>query len=117
MSPSKGISGILDQIVGVNDARQPPSSPKSCPPANDALQTQHCLLPGEEPKHKRSIQARRGRPLGTVHSPASRHEPKAKVTLWISQNLIDQYRDWSWEARCPLSALVERAMEKHRNCR
>jgi hypothetical protein len=54
--------------------------------------------------------ARRGRPLGKS-TPAV--QPKAKVTLWLSQPLVDSYRDWSWEARCQFSHLVERALEDY----
>lgn len=35
---------------------------------------------------------------------------KQKVTLRVPSDLIDQYRDWSWEARCQLSELVEQAL-------
>jgi hypothetical protein len=51
--------------------------------------------------------ARRGRPLGKSTEAG---QPKAKVTLWLSQTLVDSYRDWSWEARCQFSHLVERAL-------
>jgi hypothetical protein len=35
--------------------------------------------------------------------------PREKVTLRIPSDLIAEYQDWSWEARCQLSELVTRA--------
>jgi len=44
--------------------------------------------------------------------------PKRKVTLRLPNDLIDEYRDWSWEARCQLGELFEKALvafvEAHR---
>jgi hypothetical protein len=36
--------------------------------------------------------------------------PKQKVTLRLPSGLIDEYRDWSWEAKCQLSELVGQAL-------
>ena len=116
MSQSKGIGGILDQIVGTDDG-QWRWHPKPCPPANRAQQVGHESRKVEPSDPGRRIAARRGRPLGNVQPPECR-EPKAKVTVWITQTLIDQYRDWSWDVRHPLSRLVQQAMEDYRNhCR
>ena len=116
MSQSKGIGGILDQIVGV-DARQARRHPKPRARVNPASQSQHELGRVEATDPENRIRARRGRPLGNIQAPGSR-EPKAKVTVWITQTLIDQYRDWTWEVRRPLSTLVQQAMEDYRNrCR
>ena len=35
---------------------------------------------------------------------------KEKVTLRLSSELMAVYRDWSWDERCQLSDLVERAL-------
>ena len=59
------------------------------------------------------VEARRGRPLGPRH----RHNPKEKVTFRISRDLAATYRDWSWEARCQLSELVEQALLTYRESR
>jgi len=48
--------------------------------------------------------ARVGRPLARSLRRAGRKE---KVTFRINSDLIAQYRDWSWEARCQLGELVE----------
>ena len=43
---------------------------------------------------------------------------REKVTVQISSDLINRYRDWSWDARTSLSALVETAMTDHfKRCR
>jgi hypothetical protein len=113
MSQSKGIGGILDQIVGIND-RQPRRDSKPRPPVSPASQTEHELGRAEATDPEKRMGARRGRPLGNLSASGSR-EPKAKVTVWIAQTLIDQYRDWSWEVRQPLSTLVQQAMQEYRN--
>lgn len=72
---------------------------------------------GQGNNPQRPTGARRGRPLGKVQESASR-VARAKVTVWIQRGLIDQYRDWSWEARCPLSALIQQAMDDYqKRCR
>ena len=54
--------------------------------------------------------ARSGRPPGVRSvTPAG----KSKLTVRIDAALIEQYRDWSWDARCNLGELVERAMRTH----
>ena len=115
MSQSKGIGGILDQIVGAND-RQPRRDSMRRPPVSPAFQAEHESGRADIPSPEKRIGARRGRPLGNLSASGS-EEPKAKVTVWIAQALIDQYRDWSWEVRQPLSMLVQQAMEDYRNRR
>jgi len=38
-------------------------------------------------------------------------------TFHISRDLAAAYRDWSWEARCQLSELVEQALLTYRESR
>ena len=116
MSGPKGIGGILDQIVGAGDisARRQPKHNQLTSPTARATQdpSNH-----ETGKPQGRPTARRGRPLSSNQQPTSR-ESKAKVTVWINQALVDEYRDWSWEARCSLSTLMQRAMldyqQRHR---
>ena len=54
--------------------------------------------------------ARLGRPPQSSASSMARQ----KVTVRIRPDLIDAYRDQSWEARCSLSRLVEKAMSEYR---
>ena len=65
----------------------------------------------QQPKYENPQGARLGRPPGKS---GDGHSPKEKATLRISSNLIAEYRDRSWEARCSLSGLVERAMVEYR---
>ena len=64
-----------------------------------------------QPRHDNPQGARLGRPPGT---PGNARSTKEKATLRISSSLIAEYRDRSWEARCSLSGLVERAMIEYR---
>lgn len=111
MNKPKGIGGIIDQIVGGDDL-----VPPRYPSAGSAVPTKQTLTRRQAGDPERRMTARRGRPLGSVQQSAPR-EPKAKVTVWIRQRLIDQYRDWSWDARCPLSTLMQQAMEDYQNRR
>ena len=64
-----------------------------------------------QPKRENRQGARLGRLPGKSGDGRS---PKEKATLRISSSLIAEYRDRSWEARCSLSGLVERAMIEYR---
>jgi len=99
-----GISGVLGDLISLaptpaaSSRLEPPqqSGRKAGPPGNPSSPT--------APPHGC---ARLGRP------PLSGRQttvPKQKVTLRVPSNLIDEYRDWSWEARCQLSELVGQAM-------
>jgi hypothetical protein len=102
----RGIAGLLNGILsptepaGIEQRRmpQPSSSPRIKEP-----------LPAVSP-----IAVRRGRPPGSRQAST----PKEKVTVWIKSSLIGSYRDWTWQERCQLSHLVERALtdyhEQHR---
>ena len=57
-----------------------------------------------------ATKARLGRPPQSSASSTARQ----KVTVRIRPDLIDAYRDQSWEARCSLSRLVEKAMSEYR---
>ena len=62
------------------------------------------------PKASARVQARRGRPPGKKAGEAA---GKEKVTLRLNKELMDDYREWSWEERCQLGELVERAMQQY----
>jgi hypothetical protein len=100
-----GISGVLGDLIS------PPSKAAASlrvEQAHDSDRKSGLLDKVEDstspPQRRR---ARLGRPpdnrSGTM-------VPKQKVTLRVPSDLIDQYRDWSWEARCQLGELVERAL-------
>ena len=54
--------------------------------------------------------ARTGRPPGRAASTSAQRE---KLTVRIDADLLEQYRDWSWEARCNLGELVSQAMRQY----
>jgi uncharacterized protein (DUF4415 family) len=97
---SKTIPGIKD-VLGGYVTTQP------IPAVQDAP-TQPKTLQSKIPTRKR---ARLGRPPGksSNDSPA-----KEKATLRISTELMSEYRDWSWDERCQLGELVERALADYR---
>jgi uncharacterized protein (DUF4415 family) len=66
------------------------------------------------PTARGRIQARRGRPPGQKAGEAA---DKEKVTLRLSKELMDEYREWSWDERCQLGELVERALTQYRKHR
>lgn len=66
---------------------------------------------------KLRIQARRGRPpkrAGEAAPGLTSAADKEKVTLRLSKELMDEYREWSWQERCQLGELVERALVQYR---
>jgi hypothetical protein len=54
-----------------------------------------------------TVRARVGRPPGV---PNGARTYKLKTTVYVNADILDYYRDWSWEARCNLGELVERAL-------
>jgi len=101
-----GIQGILGTYVtSQNDAQVAPE-------ANQGTQSPD--LDESRPKsqsvsHKR---ARLGRPPGKTKGTSPRKE---KATLRIEAELMSDYRDWSWDQRCQLGELVERALAEYRH--
>jgi len=107
-----GITGLLDGIL--SPTRQAVSNcPNAGQPRNDRPTRES--PPPSIPAFP--VPVRRGRPPGK----GAATSPKEKVTVWITTTLIADYREWTWEARCQLSHLVERALadyrESHRNRR
>ena len=98
-----GITGVLGELIS-----SAPSSGElpSCEQPSGANQKPKPVKSPEATSIP-SRRARLGRPLGVSNRGA---RPKEKVTLHVPSVLISEYRDWSWEARCSLSALVEKAM-------
>lgn len=104
-----GISGVLGELISPATHEEPIRSV----PLPIGSQEAKSVSP-EASTSVRPCRARLGRPVGKV----TRHQcPKEKVTLRIPSSLIAEYRDWSWEARCQLSELVERALAAYRKVR
>ena len=115
-SPVAGISGVLGELIGHPSESASESTKKERTiteqkPCPRVTRTKDCAK-------KSSNHARLGRPTGRV---ADSQGPKEKVTLRVNSKLIAEYRDWSWEIRCQLGDLVERALsaywENHRTRR
>ena len=105
-----GISGVLEELISpASTTTESPSHKQSSAPSREP---EPAGTP--EPTRPRPRRARLGRPPGnTTQHPG----PKEKVTLRIPSDLIAEYRDWSWEARCQLSELVERALVTYQQSR
>ena len=105
--PISGVSGVLGELI---------SEPQVEPSASPALRT---IRPGvpriaaakEKPPESTKSRARLGRPPGRQ---AEATTPKEKITVRIDARLVALYRDWSWERRCQLGELVERALRDYR---
>jgi hypothetical protein len=103
---SKRANGILNVLDGILSRENQPSLSATSASAI-AQQPAAAGQAADNRNLPRQTGSRRGRPLGKATSPVL---PKEKVTLWLSSPLVASYRDWSWDARCQFSHLVERAM-------
>ena len=103
-----GIRGVLDGILS-----QEKQQPSPFPAAATAIAQLPAAIGhvADNSNLSRPAGSRRGRPLGKA---ASSGVPKEKVTLRLTTDLIATYRDWSWDARCQLSHLVEQALAEYR---
>jgi uncharacterized protein (DUF4415 family) len=105
-----GISGVLGELIS------------TAPVSTESPRQEHASAPRQEPHPAGDLQstgprarrARLGRPPGNTRRETV---PKEKVTLRIPSDLIAEYRDWSWEARCQLSELVEQALVTYQESR
>jgi len=103
--PGTGISNVLNGILST-EARA-----GIAPPTPAAAQQPATAMPAATGrKHVSQTGSRRGRPLGKTATPK---QPKEKVTVWLSSDLVASYRDWSWEARSQFSHLVEKALDDY----
>lgn len=111
--PLGGINGVLGELIST-----PATS--SSPAHTPAAQEQSSISPALAATHTRSsarplkAKARLGRPPGQREP---KQTPKKKTTLRLCAQLMADYRDWSWDARCQLGELVERALVDYRDRR
>lgn len=121
----KGVGGVLGNLLSSERAVSaiPDTSAMAAPAeaitedAEPASVEQSAIPAAREkprPPAQRKIQSRRGRPPGKKTGEAA---DKEKVTLRLNKELMDEYRDWSWEERCQLGELVERALSQFKNRR
>jgi len=109
--PIGGITGVLGELI--SPSATPAASPR--PEQRSPKGRQPDPVDVREPQAITGPQrARVGRPLARSLRRAGHKE---KVTFRINSDLIAQYRDWSWEARCQLGELVEQALTTYRESR
>jgi uncharacterized protein (DUF4415 family) len=113
----KGVGGVLGGLL----SPEPPTSTSSEPAINPTVDStvepasnEQAAIPVvkatvRHPAHPKT-HARRGRPPG---SKAGEGADKEKVTLRLNKELMDAYRDWSWDKRCQVGELVEEALAQH----
>lgn len=101
----RGVTGLLNGILSPARPLVPDCSDAQRPRMNPSA-----TVPMQRSTPQLPVRVRRGRPPGKLLATAS----KEKVTVWISSALIADYREWTWEARCQLSQLVERALTDYR---
>jgi len=110
----RGITGLLDGILTAATSPAPDSTSIRQERTTNGLPV---VTPPVSSVTPPRTTVRRGRPPGKSRIT----QPKEKVTVWIERSLIDSYRDWTWQARCQLSHIVERALaayhEQHRRRR
>lgn len=116
----KGVGGVLGNLISPEPVTpEPQATPAEAVPAASPPPS---VPPAEEIRPRsstpssttRSRGARRGRPPGQKTGEGG---DKEKITLRISKTLADEYRDWSWEERCQLGELVEKALIHYRRNR
>ena len=103
-----GVRGVLSELISAVPSEQNgPSNSLDSPPKSGTIA--HPPPKRTEPTKPR---ARLGRPPGCL---SGKTPPKEKVTVRIDARLVALYRDWSWDERCQLGELFERALREYRN--
>jgi len=109
-----GISGVLGKLISSAPAPAGSSGHQQAhPPVREiGLPRTPCPLTASQCRSTRL-----GRP---PNGGRQKMVPKQKVTIRVSTELIDEYRHWSWKAKCQLGELVERALlacrDSHSGC-
>jgi hypothetical protein len=112
-----GIRGVLGNLTGADEALEPVTLPEPAETAPEAPDVPPTPEPVAQPKPAKAAKApqqavevspaRRGRPPGRK---SGERVPKKKATLWVSASLLEEYVDWSWDERCNIGELIERAL-------
>jgi len=113
----KGVGNVLGGLLSdrtpvvespqVRGPAEPEAAPSALTSGETAVKPESREEPKGKPFPKARAAARRGRPPGQK---AGETVLREKVTLRLSGELMAEYRDWSWEERCQLGELVERAL-------
>ena len=97
----QGVNGVLQTLLSDKPEPGMPQPEKS---EKDRKTCRTNQMPA--PSNRLTTKARLGRPPQS--SVAA--EARQKVTVRLQPELIEGYRDWSWDARTSLSSLVEEAL-------
>lgn len=100
-----GIQGVLGNYITRADA------PQLDQPNRKQSDESIANPPARKRKSRHRSATRLGRPPGR---PGTKTKSKDKVTLRIDAAIMSDYREWSWEERCQLGELVERALVEYR---
>lgn len=101
-----GVRGVLGGLISdaPHEQTPPKQSPVSRPDAGPPPK------PSPTSRPSKGTRARLGRPPGRQ---PGKTPPKEKITVRIDVRLAALYRDWSWDERCQLGELVERALRAY----
>jgi hypothetical protein len=124
----KGVGGVLGGLISESPEQAKAPTPQEAPEVvtglaesapevpDSAEQTRGAETAGKAKRAKNDgpsekLRVRRGRPPkraggGSLQEAVQRE----KVTLRLNADLMNQYRDWTWEQRCQLHDLIEGAM-------
>lgn len=97
----RGVNGVLQTLL-----TEPLESETARAEDSERRQKAHRKKATPASSASPAMRARLGRP---PHSSSS-YSSRQKVTFRIRPDLIETYRDWSWDARTSLSHLVEAAL-------
>jgi hypothetical protein len=97
----RGVNGVLQTLLAETTAPKPSRSTRPKKRKNACAEA--------IPAHHPTAKARTGRPPQPVPNRAQRQ----KVTFRIRPDLIERYREWSWDARMSVSHLVEAALDEY----
>jgi hypothetical protein len=107
-----GVIGSLTQPPKASPkTNQEPVEKETRPPAREAKPAPRkpAVEPQREPPPPR-LKVRTGRMPGRQDKP---RVPKEKATVYISAEVMGEYREWTWECRCYLGELIEQAMRDY----
>jgi len=117
----KGVKSVLGGLLSPSgpaktDEAEPKAQPAQATAPDPAPQASEATTPAAPPARAQAAKtsvpaksraARRGRPPGRGTGEGG---TKEKVTIRISKELMDKFRDRSWDERCQVGELVEKAM-------
>ena len=102
-----GVRGVLGGLIS-------PASPEPADVPKAPAAQRQSRVSVHDRSHRTETpkpRARLGRPPGRR---AGKAAPKEKVTVRLDAQLVACYRDWSWDERCQLGELFERALRAYR---